>query len=426
MTIKSVPYWWENFPRPDNLPVANELPEQVDVVIIGAGYTGLNAARILAKSGAVVAVLEGETIGWGASSRNGGMGTPGLKQKAKTIVKWFGIDRGREFWQTSLDAISLVDEIVKDEGLECDWAINGYVALAYKASHFEDMKQAAAWYAQELDYHLDVVEREDLLAEIGTKAYFGGLVGDFAGQLHPAKYVFGLAKAAAGYGACLLENARVRQIVKSPDNGFRVQTEQGNLRAKEVIVATNGYTDGLVPGLQPKIFPVGSYIIITEPLTEELQNYLNPKRRVFYDSKNFLHYFRMTQDGRFLWGGRNNLSTNLDLQTSANVLRKQMVATFPELEKIPITHTWTGKLGLTFDLMPHIGRMNGIHYAFGYGGHGVTIATYIGSEIGMLLAGMKSRTPFAEIPHNNKWFYRGRPWFIPFAAQYYRFLDWIS
>ena len=171
---------------------------------------------------------------------------------------------------------------------------------------------------------------------------------------------------------------------------------------------------------------MGSYCIVTEPLSPSLQAALSPKKRMFYDSKRFLNYFRLTPDGRFLWGGRNNLSTDLDLHESATALQKQMVHTFPELRDIPISHTWSGNLGLTFDLMPHIGRIDGVHYALGYGGHGLSMATYLGAEIGLLLSGQKSRSPFAEIPHDTRWFYRGQPWFIPFAAQYYRFLDWIS
>jgi glycine/D-amino acid oxidase-like deaminating enzyme len=181
-----------------------------------------------------------------------------------------------------------------------------------------------------------------------------------------------------------------------------------------------------LPQLKPKIFPVGSYIIVTEPLAPALQQKLSPKGRMIYDTKWFLNYFRLTPDGRMLWGGRNNLSPNLDLQDSAERLREQMVKVFPDLADEPITHSWTGQLGLTFDLMPHIGRVEGIHYAFGYGGHGLSIATYLGTEVGMLLAGQKTSSPFAEIPHQTMFFYRNKPWFLPFAAQYYRFLDRVS
>ena len=182
----------------------------------------------------------------------------------------------------------------------------------------------------------------------------------------------------------------------------------------------------MVPKLKPLIFPVGSYIVVTEPLSKDLQSIVSPKRRMFYDSKWFLNYFRLTHDGRMLWGGRNDLSTDLDLDDSAKRLSKELYTVFPDLKDIPITHTWTGKLGITFDLMPHIGKTNGIYYAFGYGGHGLSIATYLGTEIGLMLAGKKDRSPFMEIPHDTTFFYRNRPWFIPFAARYFRFLDWVS
>ena len=147
---------------------------------------------------------------------------------------------------------------------------------------------------------------------------------------------------------------------------------------------------------------------------------------MFYDSKWFINYFRLTPDGRMLWGGRNNLSTDLDLEESASILSRQVSTVFPDLEKTTFTHTWTGKLGITFDLMPHIGDVNGIHYTFGYGGHGLSIATYLGTEIGLLLSGQKKRSPFEEISHQTMFFYRKDPWFLPFAAKYYRFLDWVS
>ncbi|MFQ5434930.1 MAG: NAD(P)/FAD-dependent oxidoreductase [Anaerolineae bacterium] len=384
--MKTTPLWIDEFPRPDDLPVTAVLPERVDVAVVGGGYTGLNVARVLARSGAAVAVLERETIGWGASSRNGGMATPGIKQSMKVIFKRYGKENGRRFWQASLDAIDLIDRIVREEKLDCDWSRPGHVALAYKPSHFKAMRQSVAWFKDELGYEKQLVGPSDLRGEIGTAVFHGGLADNTSGAIQPAKYVFGLARAIAGMGVCLCEKAGVTRITRQP-SGYEVQTVRGSVQAKEVVIATNGYTDTLVPQLKPRLFPVGSYCIVTEPLPPDLQQTLSPKRRMFYDSKWFLNYFRLTPDGRFLWGGRNNLSTDLDLHKSAGILRRQLIHTFPELQDVPITHTWTGKLGITFDLMPHIGRVNGVHYAFGYGGHGLSIATYVGTELGRLLTG---------------------------------------
>jgi glycine/D-amino acid oxidase-like deaminating enzyme len=423
--MKTDNFWSDQFPRPNDLLVANELPSQVDVAIIGSGYTGLNCASVLAEAGRSVAVMDQHTIGWGASSRNGGMATPGLKQDIFKINKSYGTDYAREFWKSSVDAIDLLETIIQENEIDCDWERNGHCALAYKQSHFDELPEYVNWLKKEMNHEKTIVPKEELKSEIGTHAYFGGLADESSAGLHPAKYVYGLAKAVAARGVILCENSKVSSIQKEP-NGFEVTADQGTIMAKDVVIATNGYTDMLIPKLKPKVFPVGSYIIVSEPLPKDLQDRLSPKRRMFYDSKNFLNYFRLTPDGRMLWGGRNDLSTNLDLNESASILKKQVCTVFPELNDVKFTHSWTGKLGITFDLMPHIGQTNGIHYALGYGGHGLSIATYLGTELGLLMTGQKDRSPYEEISHQTMFFYKKDPWFLPFAAKYFRFLDWIS
>ena len=418
-------YWTEEYPLGKTYNVSTELPDKVDFVIIGSGYTGLTAARVLAKADSSVAVFDEKKIGWGASSRNGGMATPGLKQDIFKIYKKYGIEYAREFWKVSVDAIDLLENIIQEEKINCDWSRNGHIALACKQSHYDKLPEYANWIQKELGHKKTLVPKEEIHSEIGTNYYFGGLSDEVSGGLQPAKYVDGLAKACNDYGVQLFENNRVHSIKKLGEV-YEVVTDKGALNAKKVIIATNGYTDMLVPELKPKVFPVGSYIIVSDVLPEKLQKKLSPKGRMFYDSKWFINYFRLTPDGRMLWGGRNDLSTDLDLVESASILSRQVRTVFPDLEKTTFTHTWTGKLGITFDLMPHIGEVNGIHYTFGYGGHGLSIATYLGTEIGLLLSGQKKRSPFEEISHQTIFFYRKDPWFLPFAAKYYQFLDWIS
>jgi len=423
--MKPEVFWTDQFSSDTPLPVSTVLPAEVDVAIVGSGYTGLTAARVLAKAGSSVAVMDQYEIGWGASSRNGGMATPGLKQDIFKIHKKYGMDYAREFWRSSVDAIDLLEQIIIEENIDCDWSRKGHIALACKQSHYDELPEYAAWIKKEMGHEKTIVPREEIRSEIGTDTYFGGLSDESSGGLQPAKYVNGLARAVADLGVKLCKDTHVEKINRN-GSGHELITSKGDMKAQEVIIATNGYTDMLVPELKPKVFPVGSYIIVTEPLPQDLQDILSPKRRMFYDSKWFINYFRLTPDGRMLWGGRNDLSTDLDLNESAENLSQQVCKVFPELNDYEFTHTWTGKLGITFDLMPHIGNINGIHYAFGYSGHGLSIATYLGTELGLLISGEKDRSPYKEISHQTMFFYREKPWFLPFAARYYRFLDWIS
>ena len=420
------PLWIDQFPRPNNLVTSDTPNSDTDIAIIGSGYTGLCAARILRKNGASVTVFERNTIGWGASSRNGGMATPGLKQGIQKIYKMYGSKLAHEFWKASVDAIDLIEEIVDEHSIDCDWQRNGHASLATKPSHAPRLKQYGSWLEKKFGHVQNYIPVNQIRDEIGSDAYHGALTDEISGGLHASKYVYGLATTVSNLGVQLCEQTDVLDIEKNDSNYFRLITSKGDVRAKKVIIATNGYTDRLVPRLKPLIFPVGSYIVVTEPLSEDLQNIISPKKRMYYDSKWFLNYFRLTPDGRMLWGGRNDLSTDLDLDDSAKRLTRELYSILPDIRDIPITHTWTGKLGITFDLMPHIGEKNGIYYAFGYGGHGLSIATYLGTEIGLLLSGKKDRSPFMEISHQTMFFYRNRPWFIPFAARYFRFLDWVS
>ncbi len=423
--MKLESYWTDDYPRPADLPVADKLPAQVAVAIVGSGYTGLSAARTLGKSGVSTVVLERETIGWGASSRNAGITGCSLKQKSTKIFKWYGEELGRKFFDASLNALELIKELVFEEGIDCDWQQYGDVCVYYKESHYEENPSWPRWHKENLDHDYEILAPDAMRDEIGSDAYYGGFVDEHGAGLHPAKLVFGMAEVAAKYGAQLVENAAVTKVEQAT-NGYLVHTDQGSVGCKQVIVATNGYTDNVVRGLRSRVIPVGSYSIVTEPLPAGLQQELSPKGRMFWDSKWFLNYFRLTPDGRMLWGGRNNLSTTLDLTESAEILKHEMVRAFPQLSDVPITHSWTGQLGLTFDLMPHIGQIDGVYYALGFGGHGLHTAIYLGREVAQLISGEKNSSPFVEIPHRTYFFYRNNPWFMPLAVMFYRLRDLLS
>ncbi len=433
--MQTNPFWSEDFPRPTDLPVTT-LPATADVAIVGSGYTGLSAAISLAKAGVDVVVIEAETIGWGASSRNGGMMTTGLKDEMPGIFKQYGPEKGRIFWEWALTSIDFVEQTVAAEEIDCDFARHGHLYLAYKPSHFKEMDEGVEWYARNLDYRdMWLVDEADLAQEIGSTSYFGAIVDSRAAGLHPAKYVFGLARAAARHGVKLVEKSRVDAIGRDGADFLltvgKGTSEETTLRASEVLMATNGYTDDLVPYLRRGVFPVGSYIITTEVLPRDLQEELSPKGRMFFDSKNFLNYFRLTPDGRMLFGGRHNLSPNLDVIESARMMQQRMIEVFPQLAGIPLSHTWTGKLGLTFDLMPHTGRVKsgpheGLFFAYGYAGHGLSVASFLGHQIGNLLAGHEQSLAFEQVKQQRYFFTKYDALYLPVVSTWFRFLDNVS
>lgn len=426
--LKTTPMWLEgaSFPALDP---ARPPPERVDVAVVGGGYTGLAAALALARRGAAAAVLEARTLGWGASSRNGGMALTGLKREAADLIGRYGRAAARRMFAASLAAIDCVEQIVGSEGIACDFARCGHLLLAYKPAHVRALHHDAELMAREFGHRTCVIPRGDLRAEIGSDAYHGGLVDEVSAGLHPARYVAGLARAAERAGATLCERAPVERIARAP-GGFRLSTPRGDVRAEAVFIATGGYTGRATPALRRRIIPIGSYIIATEPLPEDLARELSPRNRMIFDTKRFLYYFRLTPDRRMLFGGRAGFfpETPATVRESAAILRRGMIAVYPQLGDARIEHAWGGTLDFTFDMMPHAGQEDGLHYALGYAGHGVAMATYLGTVMGAQIAGAPEANPFADLrlPGAPLGLYRERPWFLPFAGAWYKALDWIS
>jgi len=410
-----------------------DLPARADVAVIGAGYTGLSAARILAKHGVKVAVLEANSIGWGASSRNGGMVLTGMKLSAETLAKRYGMELTRRMYADSLASIDLVEQIIGEENIDCNFLRCGHLEVACKQSHFDSYARSAEVIAKEFNHQLRIVPRKDLSGEIGSSIYFGGLVDESSAGLNPARYVAGLARAALKTGASIYESARVQKIARSLQNGasgFEITTTRGDISARDVLVATSGYTSSATPALQKKVIPIGSFIIATEQLSESLTTQLSPRNRMIYDSKYYLYYFRLTPDNRMLFGGRAAFfpETKNTIRRSVEILRRGMVEVYPQLHGAKIAHAWGGTVDFCFDTMPHAGQIDGIHYALGYAGHGVAMATYLGARMAENICGSSDEIPYATIPFPGAplGLYNGKPWFLPFAGAYYKVLDWIS
>ncbi len=432
MPLQEHNYWLTTAELPQ-VDAARSIPEVVDVAVIGAGFTGLSAARTLAKRGAKVAVLESETIGWGASSRNGGMVLTGMKLGVNQLISMYGRELTQRMYAASLASMDCVEQIVREEGIDCDFARCGHLEVACKQKHFDDYARQAEVIAREFNHTLRVVQKHELSSEIGSTIYYGGMVDEVSAGCNPARYVAGLARAAMKAGAEIFEHARVETIQRDSrqgEPGWKLATSRGPLWAREVFVGTSGYTGKATPALQKKLIPIGSFIITTEVLPEALARELSPRNRMIYDSKNFLYYYRLTPERRMLFGGRAAFFPESDqtVRRSAEILRRGMIDVYPQLSDAKIDYVWGGTLDFAFDIMPHAGQMDGMYYAVGYAGHGVAMATYQGQKIAELMAGDKPENPFVGIPFPGAplGLYNGRPWFLPFAGAWYKFLDWVS
>lgn len=432
MALQQQNYWLTTTQFPTTDP-SHPVPEVVDVAVIGAGFTGLSAARTLAKRGARVAVFESETIGWGASSRNGGMVLTGMKLGVNQLKSRYGPERTRQMYAASLASIDCVERTVKEEAIECDFSRCGHLEVACKQKHFDDYERQVEVIEVEFNHKLRVVPRSQLNDEIGSSIYFGGMVDETSAGCNPARYVAGLARAAIKAGAEVYEHARVNTIERDSrqgELGWKIVTPRGSVWAHEVFVGTSGYTGSATPSLQKKIIPIGSFIITTEVLPKALARELSPRNRMIYDSKNYLYYYRLTPDSRMLFGGRAAFFPENDqtVRRSADLLRRGMIEVYPQLRDALVEYVWGGTLDFAFDIMPHAGQMDGMYYAVGYAGHGVAMATYQGQKIAELMAGDQVENPFVGIlfPGAPLGLYNGKPWFLPLAGAWYKVLDWVT
>ncbi|HEY5731077.1 MAG TPA: FAD-binding oxidoreductase [Anaerolineales bacterium] len=427
--MKQHNYWLTTAQMPADTNTITPFPEKVDFAIIGAGYTGLSAAYTLAKQGVNVIVLEAESIGWGASSRNGGMALTGLKLPMQTVIKRYGRDMARQLFQCSLDSVSVVEQIVSDENIDCGFERTGHLLLANKPGHFEALRDEVEFMGREFNHNVRLIHPRELKDEIGSIAYHGGLVDEVSGGLNPAQYVAGLARAAEKSGARLHSRARVNRLERRGKRFF-IQTERGSLSAESVFVATAGYTGKVTRKLQRKVIPIGSYIIATERLSDKLAHELSPKNRMIFDYKHYLNYFRLW-DNRMIFGGRAAFfpETENTIGRSAEILRREMIQVYPQLRDVKLEYVWGGTLDFAFDMMMHVGSEDGMYYALGYAGHGVAMGTYLGMTVAeAMLKGNIKEHPFARFnfPGAPLGLYNGFPWFLPLAGMWHKILDWIE
>jgi glycine/D-amino acid oxidase-like deaminating enzyme len=417
-------YWHATMPAlPDRS--GRDLPDVVDVVVVGGGYTGVAAGRKLALQGAKVVVLEAETLGWGASTRNGGIAHPGFKWGPPALLQRYGPELARALYRESVEATNLVAGLVRDQGIDAELRWNGYLELAWAQAHADDFEAEAATLT-DFGVPARAIARDRLREEVGSDAYHGGLAVDGGGVLHPAKWFVGLVGLAERAGAELHEGVRVRSVRRQADGRFVVETARGALLASDVLVATNGYTDGAAPAVRRRVIPIGSYMIATEPLAPDLATEISPTGRAYFDTRNFLSYWHVSADRRVLFGGRVSFfPTTVD--RTAGLLYRRLMEIHPQLAGTRVEYSWGGKVAITMDRMPHIGRTrDGLMYAVGYSGTGLVMSTWLGSRAAEWLGGGEApalarlRFPIVPAP------YEGRAWFLPVVGEWFRMRDRLA
>ena len=427
MPLTTRPYWWQDTPPRS---IGHEPPARGDVVIVGGGYTGLNAALALRAAGVGAVVLEASQFGEGASTRNAGHVSSGVN-----LGKGASGSRVRSpleqrlpqgvFAQLKDEAAASFDlvetratELAQEVGRDIRYRRSGRVVCAALPGHFRAMQGRAPGMARD---GVALFGRDSQRGVIGSNLYHGAMTIDRAGQLHPGHYLHGLVDLAAARGVVLCDGARATAISRVA-SGWEVRARGRTIRCDKVLIATNGYSDGLNPWLRRRVIPAASYIVVTGELPEGLIDSLLPQGRTGVDSRRLLSYFRPTPDRRrILFGGRASLHMR-DPADLARDLAARLHAVFPETAGIPIDYAWSGQIAFTFDLLPHLGEREGIAYALGCNGSGVAMQSYLGHMAGQALAG-GARSAFWNLGFPSAPFYRETPWFLPAMTGWYRFRD---
>lgn len=402
------------------------LPEAVDVVIIGSGVTGLAGAFVLARAGLSVLVLDKAGIGSGASGRNAGIMVLGYKASPRALEREFGLDAAIAIYRMSLDAFAFVTSLIHAENLDCDYVEGGHLEAAAEAVHSREMEGTRGFFAKHLGHRVESVSRHDMTSYLQSSRYFGGSFDPAGRSLHPVKYVRGLARLARAAGALLVPHTPVRGLRRTGDS-FAVELGVKTVRVGKIVLATNAYTDHILPWLRSRVVAVRSNMIATQEMQEDAASSLLRMQITVSDSKRFLRYFRRSPDGRrLLFGGRTRFSSSMDASDIGD-LRASLLEIFPQMHGVGVEFAWSGSVGLTRDFLPHVGCHRGLYYVLGYNGGGVAMGSYLGARLaGHLLGGDLSDLPIVGLPFRPFPSINGWPWFLPAAHVYHKLLDLLD
>jgi len=421
--ISVTPLWMQNADMP--APFSRPLPSRVDVLVIGAGYTGLSAARETAKAGRSTLVVDAGEVGAGCSSRNGGQVAYSIKPSFNALKAKFGAELAFGICRDGLDAVAYLRSLAKQQ-IDCDWREDGCFFGAHTAKHFVQMARDAENQPRGLEQRISVVPKAEQHAEIASDFYHGGCVYHDDASVDPTRLLLALLHRAADAGAAVVDRCPVGAI-KPIRDGFEALTPRGVVHARQVLLATNGYSGPLSPWHRRRVIPIGSYQIATEPLGTDRVRTLIPQGRNIVDSRRVVVYFRPSADGeRIIFGGRAALAER-DPLACVPRLRQMMARILPQLKSVPVTHAWAGWVAYTFDTLPHLGQHDGIYHCMGYCGQGVPLAPYFGKRIGQQMLGLaEGRTALDGLPFPTRPYYHGNPWFLAPSVFAYRLLDAVG
>jgi gamma-glutamylputrescine oxidase len=402
---------------------------QADVVIIGAGYTGLSAAHHIAKSGLNPIVLEANHPGWGASGRNGGVITAKFRQSFRGIDAGHGRAMAKRMYEIAHESVEMVEELVSEFGITAARLTrSGQVKAAHNQATLQAAIDEASWMKREMgDAEVSILDAREVRDETGSQAFVGGVLNPGSGGIHPLNYLRGLASGVARRGVAIYQQSPVLRLRRNT-GGIVAETPAGTVRAQQAIIATNSYSDitSATRHMQKTLVPFRSAIITTEKLSPNLAGHLMPTGRTYTETKRMMRWFRMVDD-RVVFGGRGAFGKQ-DSAAPFAALRKAMTGIFPELGDIPLEFCWSGLVGMTLDSMPHIGRLDDrTLFSMGYNGAGVAMSSLMGRYLAAFVrgetpdVGLLDASRLKAIP-----FYPLREPAVRMVAGWYQFLDAIG